>query len=308
MEWRARAASGEEMPWDYEGPSIPEVEDGVFEAFHMPWEAWIREASQEYDVMNLSVWDLNQICHNLRKKSTEDTSSFRQASRYDMLLFNIRANIVKALKLVYGEVKIRHPVLGEVNPATVSVLYDLLKRDEIDLFTPLLDIKMKYREMLGAYLKPDNLKKLTLECMRKNLSKDGKVTVEGNVPSYTEKDLANTIGEVVVKNQEVLMKNLQKGLCDAITNGNISAMEIAKTMTNISVHSNLARLNTEYSNIDVNDYVCYANESIAPKRYEVYDSFDRLEFWIINENGERIPEEKIKMLRIEMVLEAVERK
>jgi hypothetical protein len=227
----------------------------------------------------------------------------------EFLLFNIRGNIVKALKLVYGadNVDIRRGVLGEVNPATVSILYDMIKREEIEWSMPLVDIKVKYKEHLGEWMKPENLKTLVLQCMRKNLSLDGNVTVESNVPNYTEKDLANTIGEVVVKNQEVLMRNLQKGLCDAVMNGNISASQMSKTMTNISVHSNLARVNTEYSNTDVNDYVCYANEGISPKRYEIYHDFDRLEFWLMNEDGERVPEDKIKLLRIEMVLEAADR-
>jgi hypothetical protein len=201
-------------------------------------------------------------------------------------------------------VYIQRGVLGEVNPATVSILYDMIKRNEIEWGMPLIDIKVKFRESLNEWQKPENLKTLVLECMRRYLSKDGKVTVESNVPNYTEKDLANTIGEVVVKNQEVLMKNLQKGLCDAITNGNISAMQMSKTMTNISVHSNLARINTEYSNTEVNDYICYANEGIAPKKYEIHGNFDQIDFWLTNEDGEKVPEEKIKLLRIEMILEA----
>jgi hypothetical protein len=55
---------------------------------------------------------------------------------------------------------------------------------------------------------------------------------------------------------------------------------------------------------EVNDsFICYANESVLPKRFIIPDDFEYLEFWVTDENGDRISEEKIKRLKVEMVLE-----
>jgi hypothetical protein len=221
LDYKRREAAGEKMMWNKEGSEYKwsdEWED-AFQCYLIvdSLEAWIRKASTGYNLKNLTVWDLNQICHNLRRMSLESEnmdvylhSRIVFSVKREFLLFNIRGNIVKTLKLVYGaeNVDIRRGVLGEVNPATVSILYDMIKQEEIEWSMPLLDIKVKYKEYLGEWMKPENLKTLVLQCMRKNLSLDGNVTVDSNVPNYTEKDLANTIGEVVVKNQEVLMRNL----------------------------------------------------------------------------------------------------
>jgi hypothetical protein len=85
----------------------------------------------------------------------------------------------------------------------------------------------------------------------------------------------------------------------------LKALMINKELKNISVHCpELALMNTEYNNSNKGEehtFICYTNSRINKKIELTSAAVDELNFELYGE--EKISEEKIKTLRIELLLE-----
>jgi hypothetical protein len=76
-----------------------------------------------------------------------------------------------------------------------------------------------------------------------------------------------------------------------------------KEQKNVSVHSTLSIMNTEYNNGANDNFVCFTNQRVN-KEYEIitHQFETNLDFWLLNEEGEKIETDDIEMLRIELLL------
>jgi hypothetical protein len=271
---------------------------------------------------SLTVWDLDEICKRLSK-------AYSVFSGGDHLLFNCRANIIAALKANYGadEIGIRHGVLGHNSPVVDSFIYHVLTespynnmltnptyRDTLqsDAFgTPIENVRWDIYDLTNKITAEVNdlyhtiqsngrMQELVIEAL--TLLNGDTVTVAAN----DNPDMAKAVGNMVVSSQQALMKTLTDSLTKAISQGNVASLERNKQVLNVTVHSSLSMLNSEYQEGD--QFICYANENALPKKFIIPAGFElkRLEFWLQNGSGERIPEEHIKSFRVEIVLETTQ--
>jgi hypothetical protein len=87
----------------------------------------------------------------------------------------------------------------------------------------------------------------------------------------------------------------------------LKALMINKELKNVSVHcAQLALMNTEYNNsnkANEHTFICYTNSRVNKKIELTSAAVEELNFELFDEEDEKINEEEIKTLRIELLLE-----
>ncbi|GHU20802.1 hypothetical protein FACS189472_12770 [Alphaproteobacteria bacterium] len=281
----------------------------------------------------LSVWDLNLMCKRIARSFVTDNIE-------KFLLFNVEGNIWEALDYYYGQrsgtistnrpIKIRRGVLGYNSPIVDVMIYKSFVSNKMnesvwnkdmwdnmvygsnnesifptawDIFNCTDRVISEVNDLYRVFDNREMMKKVVLKAMT--------VLNGGEAPTIVDNDnvdSAKVVGDMVVKSQEALMKTLTKGLHDGVASGNTQSTEQKKQMTTTSVHSNLAVLNSDYSQISSltpDKFIMYANETAYPKKFQIPPGMElnEVEFWLKNLDGSLVTAEKIKSIRVELVLE-----